>query len=106
MLILNPLHPRLPRLVILIQLTCNRFDAVFVRKQWEKVRALWSIHLLNVVGPLIGHASDGDARRRKLMLEDFGATDGIRFTIPWDGWLFSAKVLGNSNALCTMGRSL
>ena len=29
-LIANPLHPRLPRLVILIQLTCNRFDARFV----------------------------------------------------------------------------
>ena len=65
-LIVNPLHPRLPRLVILIQLNCNSFDAAFVRNQWEKVKALWSIHLLDVLGPLIGHASDGDAHKEKI----------------------------------------
>ena len=31
------------------------------------------------------------------MLEDYGATDGIQFTIPWEGWLFSAKVFATSN---------
>ena len=36
-LIINPHQSRLPRLVVFIQLTCNSFDAQFVRIQWSKV---------------------------------------------------------------------
>ena len=92
-LIINPLHARLPRLVAIIQLTCNRFDSKDMQNQWEKVRVLWGKHLSAVLGPLIGHSSDGDARRRKLMLEDFTSLGGNRFRIPWDGWYFSACIL-------------
>lgn len=96
-LIVNPLHARLPRLVAVIQLTCNRFDSKDVQNQWEKVRVLWSKHLSAVLGPLIGHSSDGDARRRKLMLEDFTSSRGNWFRVPWDGWYFSARILHNND---------
>jgi hypothetical protein len=75
----NPLHARLPRLVVVIQLICNRFDSKDVQNQWEKVKVLWGKHLSSVLGPLIGHSSDGDARRRKLMLEDFKSSGGNQF---------------------------
>ena len=96
-LIVNPLHARLPRLVAVIQLTCNRFDSKDVQNQWEKVRVLWGKHLYVVLGPLIGHSSDGDARQRKLMLEDFTSSGGNRFRVPWDGWYFNSRILHNNN---------
>ena len=96
-LIVNPLHARLPRLFAVIQLTCNRFDSKDVRNQWKKVRVLWGKHLSVVLGPLIGHSSDGDARQRKLMLEDFTSSGGNQFRIPWDGWYFSARILQNND---------
>jgi len=43
-----------------------------------------------VVGPLKGHASDGDARRRKLMLESI--YKGI-FGLNEDGYLMKSKVV-------------
>ena len=55
-LIVNPLHARLPRLVAVIQLTYIRFDSKDVRNQWEKVRVLWVKHLSVVLRPLIGHS--------------------------------------------------
>jgi hypothetical protein len=42
------------------------------------------------VGPIIGHASDGDSCRRQLMLHDYRLTTGNRFRVEWDGWMFSA----------------
>ena len=39
-LIANPLHARLLRLVAVIQFTCNRSDSKDVRNQWEKVKVL------------------------------------------------------------------
>lgn len=91
-LIANPLIECLPKLVILVQLTCNKFDSSFVKEQWEGVSLYWNMYVKNIVGPLIGHASDGDGRRRKLMLEDYTSSIGDRFSIPWKSWPFTACV--------------
>ncbi|KAL2609054.1 hypothetical protein R1flu_027627 [Riccia fluitans] len=42
---------------------------------------------------VLGHANDGDARRRKLMLEDYFGSEGQRWTVGWDGWVLSGIVL-------------
>lgn len=36
-LIANPLIEFLPNLVLLVQLTCNKFDSMFVKEQWESI---------------------------------------------------------------------
>lgn len=58
-------------------------------------RRLWDIYCRKEVGPLIGHASDGDARRRKLMIEDYlGKINSLpRYSIDWEGWRMSVSVL-------------
>lgn len=71
-LIANPLAKGMPRLVYAIMSTCNRFDHTQVEEQWEVIRRFHKKHLQGLVGPLCEHASDGDARRRKLMLESIG----------------------------------
>ena len=68
-IILNPLHPNLPRLPVLIMPTCNKFDSNFVFRQWQEVQRLHEAEIESVVGPLIGNSSDGDSRRRKIMLQ-------------------------------------
>ena len=60
--VVNPLHESLPRLVLVVCTTCNCFDASWVRHQWEVIHSLWAIECLHVIGPIIGHASDGDSR--------------------------------------------
>ena len=35
-IIANPLHEKLPHLVVVVHPTCNRFDANFVHQQWKK----------------------------------------------------------------------
>eukprot|EP00112_Aurelia_sp_Birch-Aquarium-sp1_P019012 Seg4620.1 transcript_id=Seg4620.1/GoldUCD/mRNA.D3Y31 product="hypothetical protein" protein_id=Seg4620.1/GoldUCD/D3Y31 len=69
-IILSPLHRKLPRIVTMIQATCNRFTHADVKSQWRRLLGLASEEFEKQVGPIIGHASDGDARRRKLMLEN------------------------------------
>ena len=93
-LVANPLHEKLPRLVLVVHSTCNKFDATFVREQWTEVERLWRIHLTDKVGPIIGHASDGDSRRRKLMIQDYKGTHGVRYKIDWCGWNVSAQRIG------------
>ena len=65
---MNPLHRKLPRVVLLLQATCNRFTHNEVLHQWLVLDALCESILDLVLGPGIGHACDGDSRRRKLML--------------------------------------
>jgi hypothetical protein len=63
---INPLHERLPALTCLLVGTCLRFtEKDYVLPQWKQLQILFDKHVRSVVGPLIGHASDGDARRRK-----------------------------------------
>ena len=78
-LILNPLHSCLPTLVVSLFPTCNRFTHTDVDKQWNKVEELFRNIMENSVGPLIGHSSDGDSRRRVLMLSKMLSTAGIRY---------------------------
>ena len=40
-IMVNPLHPHLPKLVVLVQVTCNRFTAAHVRDQWNRLHNLW-----------------------------------------------------------------
>ena len=60
----NPLHDSLPRLVLVVTCTCNCFDASWVRQQWDMIEKLWNKECKDIVGPILGHASDGDSRRR------------------------------------------
>lgn len=94
LMVINPLHPTLPKLAVLFQATCNRFDAAFVRQQWELVQQLWQTHLSapSVLGPLIGHASDGDARRRCLQLEDYESPKARAYMLDAPGFTLSASV--------------
>lgn len=92
-IMINPLHPLLPKIPILIHPTCNRFDHEFVREQWMRVEDFYNQHLAQIVGPLCGHSSDGDTRRRKLMLQDVSSEDGDRFRpiAVEHGFIFSAR---------------
>lgn len=69
LILLNPLVKGLPRLVYALLPTCNSFDAGQVDQQWELVRSWHRKHLSVSVGPLIAHASDGDKKRVKCMVE-------------------------------------
>ena len=68
--IINPIHPDLPKFPILLHATCNRFDSDFVKDQWDRIDVLYREYLEGELGPLIGHSSDGDSRRRHLMLNE------------------------------------
>jgi hypothetical protein len=69
LLLLNPLASGMPKLIYALLPTCNTFDAGQVYAQWELVRAWHVKHVLEKVGPLIAHASDGDKKRVKCMVE-------------------------------------
>ncbi|KAL3683565.1 hypothetical protein R1sor_001587 [Riccia sorocarpa] len=91
--IVNPLHVKLPKLVLFASTTCNSFSADWVRVHWDALKESWDQSCRSSIGPIIGHASDGDSRRRKLMVQDYLATEGDRWSIPWEGWIFSGKLL-------------
>jgi hypothetical protein len=91
-IMVNPLHEKLPRLVLVVSYTCNCFDASWMKKQWTDIDKLWRKHCEQSVGPIIGHTSNGDSKRRQLMLADFTSTSGNRFRIEWEGWQLSAKL--------------
>ena len=92
-IILNPLAPNLPRLPILVMATCNCFNADFVYRQWQEIERLFENELEATLGPLIGHSSDGDSRRRTLMLQLMRSKEGLRFQpIPHDlGFVLSCR---------------
>ena len=94
-ILLNPLHPNLPRIAVLVMPTCNKFDHHFVYQQWQEVKRLYDQELKHIVGPLIGNSSDGDSRRRKIMLQLATVDVGNRFRpIPRNlGFIFSCRKL-------------
>ena len=98
-ILLNPLHPNLPRIAVLVMPTCNMFDHHFVYRQWQEVKRLYDQELKDIVGPLIGNSSDGDSRRRKIMLQLSTVDVGNRFRpIPRDlGFIFSCRKLNKEN---------
>ena len=106
-IILNPFLPNLPRLPILIMPTCNRFDTEFVHRQWQEIERLFEDKLEATLGPLIGHSSDGDSRRRKIMLQLMRSREGLRFQpIPQDlGFVLSCRkeIKGDSYVVRDLG---
>ena len=95
-IILNPLAPNLPRLPFLIMQPCNRFDTDFVHRQWQEIERLFEEELEATLGPVIGHSSDGDSRRRKIMLQLMRSKEGLRFQpIPQDLGLCSELPQGD-----------
>lgn len=92
-ILLNPLHPRLPKLAVSIQATCNKFNHMFVYHQWQLFDRLYELHLEPVLGPLVGGSSDGDSRRRKLMVMLSTGVDGERlWPVPRnEGFIFTAR---------------
>jgi hypothetical protein len=81
--------PLLPPPRTLRQATCNKFDAEWVRAQWRQAEQMWDEHMSDVL-TLVGHASDGDARRRKLQLEDYRRDSGDKYTLEAPGFLYAA----------------
>ena len=78
-IMINPLHKSLPKIAVFISSTCNRFDHAAVRFQWDVLDTLCEESGLHgVLGPQVGHASDGDARRRQLQLADMLPKTGGR----------------------------
>ena len=93
--LLNPLNPNLPKLPVLVVPTCNKFSHLYVYQQWQKIDRLYKDHLEEVLGPLLGPASDGDSRRRKLMIQLMTTSVGSRFyPVPRDeGFIFTARLI-------------
>ena len=81
-IMVNPLHALLPRLILVVSCTCNCFDFDWVRRQWSDIDHLWKKCCAATVGPIISHASDGDSRRRQIMLQDYSSKVGSRYAIP------------------------
>jgi hypothetical protein len=78
LIMVNPLHEALPKLVLVVSCTYNYFDSKWVRDQWENIDKLWGAQCLETVGPIIGHASDGNSRRQQLRLQDYMSKTRIR----------------------------
>ena len=89
---INPLHRKLPRVVLLLQTNSNRFTHN-VLHQWLVLDTLCESILDPVLGPGIGHASVGDSRRRKLMHnQSVGVVDRYHH-VPVDlGFIMSARI--------------
>ena len=94
----NPLHQSLPRLVLVVMCTCNYFDAPWVRQQWLRIKDFWNKECKDIVGPIVGHASDGDSRRRQLILSDYRSQEGTRLRVDWDGWLLTSSLNKHGDA--------
>ena len=60
-IILNPLHPNLPRLTVLTMPTCKKLNTEFVFHQWQEIERLSEQELEDIIRPLIGRSSDGDS---------------------------------------------
>ena len=80
--------------------TCNRFDHEFVFRQRQTVERLYEKELQDIVGPLIGHSSDGDSRRRKLNMLQLGTKNvGSRYrAVPMElGFVLSCRKVETEN---------
>jgi hypothetical protein len=91
-IVVCPLHSALPRLVLSVTCTCGCFDSAWVRRQWDRIDMLWIEDCLDDIGPILGHASDGDSHRRQFMLADYLSDSNETYRISWDRWLMSACI--------------
>ncbi|KAL2653154.1 hypothetical protein R1flu_021282 [Riccia fluitans] len=64
---------------------------------WKGLKQRWDKYCRQAVDPVLGHASDNDARRRKFMLEDDFGSEGQRWTIGWGGWVLFGIVLDSGD---------
>ena len=103
-IILNPLHPDLPRVPVLIMPTFNCFDHSFVYHQWQEIERLYNQSVKPILGPSIGHSSDGDSRRRKIMLQLATCDAGDRHEpIPSDlGFVFTCGKEGRVEGMLSI----
>ena len=98
-IMINPIHERLPRIVLHLQANCNCFTHNTVIHQWLKYDAICKEILDPILGPDIGKSSNGDGRRRKLMLNQSSDVNEEQCykPVPIDeGFLFSANITQNS----------
>ena len=70
-IMINSLHRLVPKFIIFFTITCDMFNHGDVFLQWQELENLYRIHLQDLLGPLLGHSSDGDTQRRKLTFELF-----------------------------------
>ena len=68
-----------------------------VRDQWNNIVELYNNHLLDALGPLVGHASDGDSRRCKLHLANSNSNEGVRYRINHPNFSYSGKLVEVNN---------
>ncbi len=94
-IMINPIHIDLPPLVCLLQATCNKFTHADVSRQLDELKELYNIYLLPVLGPFVGHSSDGDSRRRKLHLTNVTELNGKRYELEHENFTHSGKVSDN-----------
>jgi hypothetical protein len=95
-IMVNPLHALLPRLVLVVSCTCNRFNSDWVRNQWKTIDTLWKDSCGHVLGPNVVHSSDRDSSRKQLMIQNYCSKVGLRYEIPWEGWSLSCEWLGEN----------
>ena len=88
--LLNPLHRPYHNLFFLLHQLVTGLLPKMLRHLISSQYKKWSEH---IIGPLIGHSSDGDARRRKLMVDDLTGATGNRFRpIPLEkGFIYSTE---------------
>ena len=64
-----------------------------VKGQWDSIKQLYNQHLLDVLGPLVGHASDGDSRRQKLHLANSTSRNGIQYKVNHENFSYIGKLV-------------
>lgn len=94
----NPMHGKLLRLILVACCTCNSFDSAWVRRQWGIIDALWAKECLAAVGPIVGHSNNGDSRRRQLMLQDYRSVVDPCLSVGWEGWNLTCSLNAAGNA--------
>lgn len=92
-IVVHPLHGKLPRLLIVVCATFTCFYASQVTNQWGVIDELWEEECKAIVGPIIRHASNGDSRRRQLMLNDYKGTKRDRLEVNSHGQNMSATLM-------------
>jgi hypothetical protein len=103
-IVINPLHEKLGRVVLLWSATCKTFTTKdYILPQWALIHRLWEKHLAKVIGPLIGHSSDGDPTRRLAFLLYMRAEGDNQLKLDIDGFLFNGSpVTHKMSVLCDM----
>jgi hypothetical protein len=70
-IMVNPILAGMPKLVVMVQCTCNKFTRADVNEQWDLVEAAFNRTLRDQCGMFsVGNASDGDERRFKLQKKE------------------------------------